>query len=65
MLTMAADIWGYFTPLFLVIALLAFGQKMTSIARAIRQRNMGKLKAEVLFLSLMGITFFSIYLLGK
>lgn len=44
------------TPLFYIIALLATGNKLVSIARDLRTHNREKLKSDFLFLGLMILT---------
>jgi len=54
-----------FTPLFIIIAVIAFGQKITSIFHAVRQKNIGKMRAEIFILSIMLLTVSFIYLIIK
>jgi len=53
------------SPLFIIIAIATLGGKLNSIYVSIKEKNFGKLKAEVFFLLLMILTIILVYVVVK
>ncbi len=53
------------SPLFIVLAIIALGTKLSGIVNSLREKNTGKAKAETVFLGLMILTVLLVYVAVK
>lgn len=53
------------SPLFYIISIFMLGRKLNSIFVSVKEKNMGKTKVEIFFLSLMLLTIALVYFTVK